>query len=173
MRFAVVIFAALIGLTGSVVAQNRSVYTSTRTSDCRAQKVSDDHGGDYVGRCRGVGGYKVDLIEGDLRQTLNIINPVGKMSRLDLNTFYGSFSYIGEKLEWRTKKGSPVALISRYYIADHEGGNKSKSLLFVTKISPAKSCVVDIVDAVTGQNEKARELADAAADKPCKSPSGM
>jgi hypothetical protein len=164
--------ALTLGLAGTAVSQMKSVYTSTRTSDCKARKVSNDEGGDYIGRCRGVGGYTVELIEGDLRQTLNIINPAGKMSRLDLNLFYGSFSYIGEKLEWRTKKGVPVALISRYYVADPEGGNKAKSLLFVSKISPAKSCVVDIVEGMAGQNEKARELADAAADKPCRSPSG-
>jgi hypothetical protein len=173
MRFAVLVFAAFFSLSGMAAAQNQSAYTSTRTSDCRARKTASDEGGDYIGRCRGVGGYKVDLIEGDLRQTLNVINPAGKMSRLDLNTFYGSFSYIGEKLEWRTRKGTPVALISRFYLADPEGGNKSKSVLFVTKISPAKSCVVDIIEPMTGQNEKAREIADAATYKPCKTPSGM
>lgn len=168
MKTVVVISFAILMLGSAALAQNRTVYTSTRTSDCKQKKTGDESHADYVGICRGVGGYKLEVIEGDLRQTINVISPAGKRSRLDFTRFFASFSYIGEKLEWRVKRGVPIALISRYYVADPETGRQSRSVLFVTKISPKGSCVVDIVEEVSKQNDRAREIADAAADKPCK-----
>lgn len=168
MKTAFVILFVILMLGSAAIAQNRTVYTSTRTSDCKQKRTGNEAHADYVGVCRGVGGYKLEVIEGDLRQTINVISPAGKRSRLDFTRFFASFSYIGEKLEWRTKRGVPVALISRYYVDDPETGKQSRSVLFVTKISPKGSCVVDIVEEVTKQNERAREVADAAGSKPCK-----
>ena len=110
-----------------------------------------------------------ELIEGDLRQTLNIILPNKKRHQLNLTSFYSSFSAIGEKLEWRMRKGVPVGLIARYNIADPEGVTKGTSYLMVAKISKTGSCVTDIVPPGAKQNEEARKLADEAISKPCKS----
>ena len=159
-------FALASGLAAS--AQAKSVYTSTKTSACRTISSHPDEAGSYEGECLGVGGYKVRLIEGDIRQTLDIISPTKKKSELKLWEMFPSFSAVGEKLEWRTKGGVPFALIFRYYVADPSGG-KGSQYLFVTKLGKSSSCIVDIVDPMAKQNEKARELADASAGKPCKS----
>jgi len=82
------------------------------------------------------------------------------------------FASIGEKIEWRTKGGVPVALIARFNVADAEDSSKSTSYLMVSKIGKASSCVTDVVKPQANQNEKARELADAASGKPCMDPSG-
>jgi hypothetical protein len=165
------IILSLMSLTlfiGSTVAQNKSIYTRTTEKACKQQKVADDHGGDYVGICPGVGGYKLKLIEGDLRQTLNVITPRKKELQLRFNEYYYSFSAIGEKVEWRVKKGVPVALIARYNVSDPEDSEKRTSYLMVAKISQTLACVTDVVLPGPKQNETARKLADAASTKACK-----
>ena len=69
-----VVFLISLSLVGAAIAQNRSIYTSTRTNACRTITSTSEGTGSYVGECRGVGGYKVRLIEGDIRQTLDIIS---------------------------------------------------------------------------------------------------
>ena len=155
-------------LTASVFAQNKSVYTSTKTSACRTISSDTRFDGSYEGECTGVGGYKVRLLEGDIRQTINIITPAKKKFELDFWGFFSSFSYVGEKIEWRTKAGVPVALIARFNVADPENEKKSRSYLMVSKIGKKESCVTDIVVASKDQNEEARKLADVASTKPCK-----
>lgn len=154
--------------TVSGVAQNRSVYTSTKTSSCRTISANPNEGGSYEGECKGVGGYKVRLLEGDIRQTLNIITPAKKKFELNFWSYYGGFSTVGEKIEWRTKGGVPIALIARFIVADIEDSSKNVSYLMVAKIGKTSSCVTDTVPPGPRQNEAARELADAASSKPCK-----
>src|ERR1700741_3877390 len=126
-------------LVMSTVAQNKSVYTSTKTSACRTIKSTTDEGGSYVGECKGVGGYKVRLSEGDLRQTLDIITPARKKFELNFWSYYSGFSSVGEKIEWRTKRGVPVALIARFNIAGGDDSSKITSYLLVSKIGKTSS----------------------------------
>ena len=158
----------LITMSVFVPAQNKSVYTSTSDKICKQQKVADDYGGDYVGICPGVGGYKLELIEGDLRQTLIVITPAKKRHDLDFTHFYSSFSAIDRKVEWRVKRGVPVALIARYNVADPENSERRTSYLMVVKITKSLSCVTDVVLPGSKQNEMARKLADASSTKACK-----
>jgi len=158
----------LLTLTVSLAAQNKSIYTSTSDKICKAQKANDDEGGDYIGICPGVGGYKLKLIEGDLRQTLFVITPKKKEHPLRFNEFYYSFSAIGDKVEWRTKRGVPFALIARYNVADVENSEKRTSYLMVVKITKSFSCVTDVVLPGAKQNEEARKLADTASTRACK-----
>ncbi len=164
------LFTAALVFCASVSAfpQNKSTYTSTRTSACRTIEYIEEGAGSYVGECKGVGGYKIRLIEGDIRQTLDVITPAKRKFELNFWKFYGAFSAIGEKIEWRTKAGVPVALIARYNVADPEGTGKGRSYLMVSKIGKAESCVTDIVEPKADQNVIARQLADTAADRPCK-----
>lgn len=168
MKFIVSAAICAFALTGFALAQNKSVYTSTKTGNCRTISSNPNEGGSYEGECAGVGGYKVRVIEGDIRQTINIITPAKKKFELDFWSFYGGFSIIREKIEWRTKGGVPVALIARFIVADSENPNKSISYLMVSKIGKTMSCVTDVVLPGAKQNETARELADAASSKPCK-----
>ncbi len=156
-------------LVSAAFAQNRSIYTSTRANACRTIVSNPDEGGSYEGECPGVGGYKVRLLEGDIRQTLNIITPARKKHELNFWGIYGGFSAIGEKIEWRMRRGVPVALIARFYVANNDDSSKSRSYLMITKIGRAESCVTDVVEPMAKQNEEARRLADLASSKPCKS----
>ncbi len=158
----------MLVMAAHAAAQNTSVYTSTRTNACRTIRSSSADTGSYVGECRGVGGYKIRLIEGDIRQTLNIITPNGKAHELNFWNIFGSFSSIGERMEWRLRGKEPIALIARYNVADPENSEKSTSYLMVSKLGRSLSCVTDVVEPGPGQNEKARALADEAAKKPCK-----
>lgn len=152
----------------TAAAQNKSIYTSTRTSACRTIESNPEEGGSYEGECRGVGGYKIRLLEGDIRQTLDIITPAKKKFELNFWGFYGGFSSIGEKIEWRTKGGVPVALIARFNVAKPDDSTKSTSYLMISKIGKTSSCVTDVVEPMANQNVEARKLADAASGKPCK-----
>lgn len=164
----IVLVSIIAAFAAATFAQNTTVYTSTRTAACKTISSNPDEAGSYEGECPGVGGYKVRLLEGDIRQTLNIITPAKKTFELNFWSFYGGFSSIGEKIEWRLKKGVPVALIARFNVADFEDSSKSTSYLMISKISKTESCVTDIVLPMAKQNEEARKLADGASGKPCK-----
>lgn len=172
--------SALLVLACAVVtaAQSiESVYTSLSTKACRTIRSTEAGGGSYVGICPGVGGYKLQSEEGDLRQNIQVITPSGQKHSLELwNVVGSSFSALGEKAEWRVKrqgaKVTPLALIVRYNVADPEGTGKGTSWLAVAKITAAKVCVTDKIAPGPNQNVSARTAADAAASKPCLSSDG-
>lgn len=168
MKILILSFILTLSFATAAVAQNKSIYTSTKTNACRTIKYTSEGTGSYVGECRGVGGYKVRLIEGDIRQTLDIITPARKKFELNFWNFYPSFSLIGEKIEWRVKRGVPVAIIARYNVSNPEDPERSTSYLMVSRIGRQVTCVTDIVEPGPRQNEEARRLADAASGKPCR-----
>ena len=168
MKISICVGVLLLSLSATASSQATSVYTSTRAAACRTIESHPDEGGWYMGECRGVGGYKVQLLEGDIRQTLNVITPTRKKFELNFWHYYFAFSYIGEKIEWRTKGGVPYALIARFNVADLNNDKKTISYLMVSKIGKKSSCVTEVVPPGANQNEKARDLADAASTKPCK-----
>ncbi|HEY2846322.1 MAG TPA: hypothetical protein VGI80_00805 [Pyrinomonadaceae bacterium] len=165
MRKLSLIAAIALTLCTAALAQNTSVYT--RTASCKTIESSSKEGGYYRGRCAGVGGYKLELEEGDIRQTLNVITPGKKKFKLNFWQYNGNFSYVGDKLEWRLRKGVPVALIARFNTSDSDNSEKTHSFLVVSKVGRKESCVIEIIDPVAKQNEKARASADAAPGKPC------
>ena len=170
MRNLLIASFCVLTATTFATAQNQSVYTSTNTKSCRTIKASSKGAGYYVGECIGTGGYKIQLLEDDIRQSINVITPAKKKFELNFWGYFGRFSAVGEKVEWRTKKGVPVALIARFNVSQSDENNKNDSYLIVSKIGKSASCVTDIVKPGPKQNETARELADAAATKPCKNP---
>lgn len=161
--------AALLSLSGSLsLAQNRSLYTSLEAKQCRTIKTETTGAGDYEGRCRGVYGYSLLLLEGDLRQNVIVVTPKGARHSLDLwDVVSGGFSYVGPRAEWRIKK-SPVALILRYNASeDPEHPNRKTSYLVVVKITRDEICVTDKISGGAKANTAARSAADNAATKPC------
>lgn len=161
---AICVFVFAVGAN----AQITSVYTSTKTSACKDMSPKTDNGDGYEGECPGVGGYKLRLLEGDIRQTLNVITPLKKKHELNFWSFYGGFSAIGEKVEWRVKKGVPIALIARFNVSDAEDSSKTTSYLMVAKVGAKQSCVVEVILPGKSQNLDARIAADKAATMPCK-----
>lgn len=162
----------LICAIGAAAQTNRSVYTNLGEKSCRTIRADSSGAGSYEAICPGVGGYKLQVEEGDLRQNIQVITPAGQKHSLDLWTIVGSsFSSLGDKAEWRvrTQRGKvvPVALIVRYNLSNPEDSTKISSYLAVTKITAAKICVTDKIAPDAGANEAARAAADKSADKPC------
>lgn len=165
-----IIFISGLILACSVFAsaQNKSIYTSLDTKNCKTIEQSDEGTGWYRGECKGVGGYKLEVTEGDIRQSINVIAPGGKNFELGFGQVSSSFSTVGAKAEWRMKGKIPVALIVRFNASDPEDPNKSTSYLVVSKISKTESCITDVINPGKTQNANAQKSADAAATKPCK-----
>lgn len=152
--------------------QIESIYTDLDPKKCKT--IESEMEGYYsVQECPGVAGYKLQVVESDIRQTINVIAPSGGKYELDFpkNVSY-AFSYVGQKAEWRVRKEDgrirPVALIVRYNTSGiPEADIKDMSYLVVTKFEGEFICITDVVKPVKNANEKARQLADASAGKPC------
>jgi len=150
-----------------------SIYTDLDEKKCKTIESNEDEAWSLQ-ECPGVGGYKLEVIEGDIRQTINVISPSGYKSELNFWTVVSSaFSSVGAKAEWRVKtidgKPVPFALIVRYNASETpDKPEKLTSYLTVTKIDGDTACVVDVVKPIKNANVKARELADASSGKPCR-----
>lgn len=172
--FLLILFFAVGG--SAQRAKIESVYTDLNTKICKTLEQSQEGTGSYRGECPGISGYKLQVTEGDIRQSINVVAPNKKRYELD---FFGNvstaFSSVGEKAEWRvTRKGktvTPMALIIRYNTSENqEDSSKLTSYLVVTKITKNEICVTDVVKPGVKANEEARKLADSSAAKQCKVP---
>ncbi len=159
----------VISLMVSSVAfgQMKSVYTGLTVKDCKASSVPVEDG--YSGVCPGVAGYNLELVEGDLRQTVNVITPDKKKHELELwSNISSGFSSLGAKAEWRIKAKVPVALIMRFNASENpEDSSKITSYLVVVKLSKTDVCIVDILRPSKTQNIDARRLADTPSKQIC------
>lgn len=166
-----VIFASsLILLCVSFISAQKitSIYTNLDEKSCKTVESDTEGAGWYRGRCVGTAGYQIEVTEGDLRQSIDVVAPNKKKFQLEFWNISGAFSYTGAKAEWRMKGKTPIALIIRFNAnEDPEDYKKVTSYLTVTKITKNEICVVDVVKPMKSQNEQARKLADVAATKPC------
>lgn len=174
MKQIILIMTLVFGLSVFVSAQKiDSIYTDLNSEKCKTPELIEDEGGSYIGECAGVGSYKLQVLEGDLRQSINIVRTAsGNKWELELWSIKSGFSSVGEKAEWRViKKGKtvkPIALIVLYNVSeDAEDSSKITSYLLVTKIDGETACVTDVVAPSKDQNVKARQLADKSVGKPC------
>ncbi|MEP6900814.1 MAG: hypothetical protein ABJA66_03630 [Actinomycetota bacterium] len=156
----------LLLLSTLTFAQNKSVYTPLTDNKC---KITPDLqiAGNMSGLCQGVANYKLQIAVDDERMSVSVIASAQKTFDLDFWGYFGNFSQIGEKAEWRMNGKTPVGLIVRYDVSDRGEGNKPTSYLMISKISSTESCVVAIVKPGKNQNAEARKLADSASNKPC------
>ncbi len=167
MIFVVLIFGLTVA--ANVQAQITSRYTDLAAEKCKTIELTDDGGGSYKGECLGVAGYKLEVIDGDLRQTVNIVSPNRKVHELKFWEFFGGFSSVGPRAEWRLKGSKPIALIVRFNVSeDPEDSNKLTSYLLVAKITDAATCVTDTIKPSRTQNAEARRAADRSRSLPCR-----
>lgn len=161
---------SLLILVSSICAcaQNKSVYTDLVAEKCRTVDVDKGMPGNYVGKCKGVGGYDLEVYLDDERNSIGVVLPSKEVVNLDFWNYFGNFSALGEKAEWRMEGKKPVALIIRLNVSDNGDEKPPTSYLIVSKISPTKACVTDIVKTGKNQNAQAQRLADKASTKPCK-----
>jgi hypothetical protein len=165
----ILLFSLTIVFSTAILAQKAtSVYTNLDEKSCKTLESDTSGAGSYRGRCPGIAGYKLDLLEDDLRQTINVIAPNKKTFELNFWSFYSNFSAVQRKAEWRMKGKTPVGLIFRYNVSNPEDSSKITSYLMVAKVTKNEICITDLVNPSKTQNAEAQKLADAAASKPCK-----
>lgn len=167
-----VILIILLCAMSAAAQSNQSIYTNLSTDKCRTLESDTSGAGYYRGQCPGVAGYKLLVEEGDIRQNITVVTPSGKEHSLELwNVIGSSFSFVGQKAEWRVQKKNgktvPVALIVRYNLSNPEDSAKSTSYLTVSKITPGKICVTNKIPPSANANEEARRAADNSANQPC------
>lgn len=148
-----------------------SVYSDLEPDKC--ETVESEMEGYYSRqKCPGAFGYHLEVVESDIRQTVNVVDPSGKKHELDLGGIVSrAFSYVGNKAEWRFRETEgnrePFALIIRFNASVDPNSDKEASYLTVSKITKERICVTDVVKPIPNANVEARKLAEKAADKPC------
>ncbi|HMS10026.1 MAG TPA: hypothetical protein PKE66_11115, partial [Pyrinomonadaceae bacterium] len=73
MKVLTVFFLAIFAAS-AISAQVTSRYTDLDDQKCKTLELDEEGGGSYKGECAGVGGYKLHVLEGDLRQSVDIID---------------------------------------------------------------------------------------------------
>jgi hypothetical protein len=150
----------------AAVAGREFKYTSLK--DCPLLKANPDEAGYFESECPGEGGYKLRVIESDLRQAVTVISPGGTSAALDLSALTGGgFSKLGDTVEWRgmARRGgfTPDALILRHAVATDPEGGPDISWLVAVKLA-STPCAVATIKPGPAQNENARSAADAGGD---------
>ncbi|MEQ1765212.1 MAG: hypothetical protein ABL984_18940 [Pyrinomonadaceae bacterium] len=160
--------AVMLFVAVAAVGQVTSVYTPLDDKKCKTIEATDEEGGSYHGECPGTAGYKLELIEGDLRQTITVVDPKRKKYPLEFWNLTGAFNAVGQTAEWRMRGKKPIALIVRLNVNEAlDDPARVKSYLIVSKILPDAACVVAMVPPSKTQNVDARRLADRSATAKC------
>jgi hypothetical protein len=145
-----------------------SAYTGLAEADCRVTRV-DEESESSSSRCPGVAGYELNVHEGDLRVSIDVITPDGREHPLNYwSVITGGFSSPGPRAEWRMRGGRPIALIVRVNASeDPVDSSRITSWLAVARITPGQICVTDRIAPAADANEAARRAADQSASRPC------
>jgi hypothetical protein len=162
------VLSLVLVFSTTALAQNKSAYTSLAADKCRTMAVDNGMPGNASTRCEGVSGYKLEVYLDDERNSIGVVLPSKKVIGLGLWNYFGGFSELGEKAEWRMQGKRPVALIVRLKVSERGDAKPPTSYLIVAKISGTGSCVTDIVKPSKSQNAEAQRLADVASTKACK-----
>ena len=171
----IALLSLLIVCVNAQKVKIKSVYTNLNANSCRTLESDTEYTGWYRGECKGIGGYKLQVTQGDLRQSIDVVAPNKQKYELDfVGHVSGGFSSVGAKAEWRvSRKGKnvmPIALIVRFNASENpEDSSIITSYLVVTKITKNQICITNVVKPGAKANEEARKFADSSADKPCQS----
>ena len=136
-------------------AEFDSAYTKLNLEDCRKGESNDDEGwANWT--CTGYKGIPIFFAHADLREYVGY-GPNARET-CSARTTFQRFNAAGKTVEWRLRKGRPVATILRFHV---EGDGRKEQFLLVTKLDGAQSCPMGYVDArVRNHNQAARDLAD-------------
>lgn len=157
-------FAALIvlGLSASAAAAGEitSVYSDFDLRTCKALELYADEGEGGVWQCKGIPGFDVLYLEGDLRGFI-AFGPEARSQCSSAQTF-GAFNSPGPKIEWRMENGRPIATILRWFTDNGMGEADSKqNWLVVTKLNGRDACRTALIDTkFPDANTVARAKAD-------------
>ncbi|NKB89024.1 MAG: hypothetical protein GKS06_12485 [Acidobacteria bacterium] len=124
--------------------------------------------------CAGAGGYRLLVHDGDARQSITIVRPDGTEWPLDYwSTVTQGFSAVGWEAEWRVSgRGGdavPTALIVPVNASEWSDDQDEVpvSYLAIAKITADTACVTDVLTPALHQSDRARRLADSAAQRQC------
>jgi hypothetical protein len=148
-------------------------YTSLAPAGCKVIDTDEEAGGS-TSICPGMGGYKLRVLDGDARMSIDVIAPDGGRHPLDLWTVAsGAFSSLGPRAEWRfaADDRAPTALIVRFEAYEFpEQPEPTTSYLLVARLAGKDTCLTARIAPGSSQNLRAREAADRAAGAPCLRP---
>jgi membrane-bound inhibitor of C-type lysozyme len=174
-KSALLIVTLLSVSTALYAASFDSSYSSIAENDCKTIK-SDDYGSTQ--HCKGFANMSVVVTDFDTRQDIIIQQQQKTGGKQDfplalVQTVSSAFSSLGDKIEWRHKRGKPkelVGMIVRFNVAENpDKPTKNTSYLVVSKVLDDQVCVVGKVSPQKGnvQNKHARAMADKSATMPC------
>lgn len=151
-------------------AEDPGHYTGLAAADCKVIDIDEEAGGS-TSVCPGMGGYRLRVLDGDARMSVDVISPAGTRHPLDLWTIAsGAFSSLGPRAEWRFagKDGKPTALILRFEAYEFpDQPERTRSYLLVARLAGKDTCLTAKIAPGPGQNVQAREAADRAASAAC------
>jgi hypothetical protein len=159
-------FAALIVLglsaTAAPAGETSSVYSGLELATCDALELynGEDSGEGGVWQCKGIEGFDVLYLEGDLRGFI-AFGPEARSQCSSAQTF-GAFNSPGPKIEWRMENGKPFATILRWFTDNGSGeANAKQNWLVVTKLNGKDACRTALIDTkYPDANTVARARAD-------------
>lgn len=151
-----------------------SIHTSLVIKDCQQQQVDEEIESSSFS-CPGTAGYRLTLLDDNLRQSITVISPDKKEFPLNYwHVITRYFSNVGDKAEWRITKingtSKPIALIVRVNAQiqkDVDAKPETKSYLAVAKITKKEVCVTDRIPLSANAIETARNAADNSPTKNC------
>jgi hypothetical protein len=148
---AIILLAALAGAP-------TSAYTPLNLDSCEIVSVAHSGEGDWMNRrCEGRDGIILYVSEDDARFDIDAGVDNGEWeSPAQLNE-------LGPQLEWRLDDGRPFALIYRYNIPEAMAGGRSMLAVESIGRTGRPGCLVALLTATPGANERAREIADRSA----------
>lgn len=113
--------------------------------------------------CAGPAGWSLRISDSDARQTLAVVAPDKRETRIDLSRVSGgAFNSFGKMAEWRGPAGEPFApdsLIVRFQVAEQPHPAPEVAYLLAIHLGPAP-CLIAKVAPGPSQNEAARTAAD-------------
>ena len=157
-------FAALIVLglsaNAALAGEITSVYSDLDLKKCKALELYADEGEGGVWECKGIEGFDVLYLEGDLRGYV-AFGPEARSQCTSAQTF-GAFNSPGPKIEWRMENGKPIATILRWFTDNGSGeANAKQNWLAVTKLNGKDACRMALIDTkYPDANALARAKAD-------------
>lgn len=145
-----------------------SSYSSIDQRDC-VTLDSDNLGS--VQECEPFGHIGVKVIEGDMRQSIVLMQNRKEYDLDFTKLFSASFPTLGSQIEWRHELGKPEnvkGMIVKLDVHDtYDNFAKVHSYLLVAKIMKQKICLVAKILPQRHQNKLAREILDRNKPLPC------
>jgi hypothetical protein len=156
----------------------QSVYTGLNVESCKKEADKTDPNETPYLVCPGAAGYSVIVRRVDAgRKSIDVVDTARRAFPLNYQEFVTRHMFtLDDKAEWRvaSREGTqaPLALISRVR-AQEDNDNPEKvtrTYIAVAKITPAETCVTDVVPEGSKSDAEVRSLADSAPERRCAAP---